>query len=149
MRNHLTCIQVVSSTYRSDNPVPYLLFELAGDEVDGDRELLLLVERLAEELGHQPHNPIIHQNFIEPASPHYYLRAVLRIRRIRMLFLGLLDPDPLVRRYGSGSGSGSFYHTAKIVRKTLIPTVWRLLYDFLTLKNDVNVLSKSSKQKNF
>jgi hypothetical protein len=27
------------------------------------------------------------------------------------------------QRYGSGSGSGSFYHHAKIVRKTLIPTV--------------------------
>jgi hypothetical protein len=77
--------------------IPYLLFELAGDEVDGDRELLLLVEWLAEKLGHQPHNPLIHQNFIEPASTHYYLGAVLRIRRIRMLFLRLLDPDPLVR----------------------------------------------------
>jgi hypothetical protein len=74
--------------------IPYLLFELAGDEVDGDREFLFLVERLAEKLGHQPHNPLIHQNFIEPASTHYYLRAVLRIRRIRMLLLGLLDPDP-------------------------------------------------------
>jgi hypothetical protein len=31
--------------------------------------------------------------------------------------LGLLDPEPLVR----GSGSGSFCHQAKIVRKTLIP----------------------------
>jgi hypothetical protein len=27
------------------------------------------------------------------------------------------------KRYGSGSGSGSFYHQAKIVRKTLIHTV--------------------------
>ncbi len=42
------------------------------------------------------------------------------------------DPDPHVfgppgsgsisQRYGSGSGSESFYHHAKIVRKTLIPT---------------------------
>jgi len=37
--------------------------------------------------------------------------SVLRIR-IRM-FLGLLDPDPLVRGYGSESGSESFYHQAK------------------------------------
>jgi hypothetical protein len=45
----------------------------------------------------------------------------IRIRRIHM-FLGLLNPDLLVRdRYESGSGS--FYHQAKIVRKTLIPTV--------------------------
>jgi hypothetical protein len=34
------------------------------------------------------------------------------------MILGLLDPDPLVRH-----GSGSFYNQAKIVRKTLIPTV--------------------------
>jgi hypothetical protein len=58
--------------------------------------------------------------------------------RIRM-FLGLLDPYLLVKRYGSGS----FHHQAKIVRKTLIPTVLRLHYDFLYLKNYVNVPSKS------
>ena len=32
--------------------------------------------------------------------------------------LGFLDPDPLVRYR-----SGSFHHPAKIVRKTMIPTV--------------------------
>ncbi len=71
-------------------------------------------------------------------------------------------PDPHVcgpagsgsisQRYGSGSGSGSFYNKAKIVRKTLIPTVSWLLLDFLSLKNYVNVTSKSTvpnKQKNF
>jgi hypothetical protein len=64
------------------------------------------------------------------------------------MFLGLLDPD---QTYGSGFGSCSgsesvsFYHHAKIVRKTLIPT----LFDFLSLKNDVNVASKSNKQKIF
>ncbi len=42
----------------------------------------------------------------------------IRIRRIRM-FLGPLDPDPLVR----GTDPGAFYHQAKIVRKTLVPTV--------------------------
>ncbi len=57
------------------------------------------------------------------------------------------------QRNGSGSisqryGSGSFYHQAKIVRKTLISTVFWLLFDFLSLKNDVNVPSKSHKQKN-
>jgi hypothetical protein len=43
------------------------------------------------------------------------------------MFLGLPDPDPdpLVQ---DTYGSGSFYHQAKIVRKTLIPTV--LLCDF-------------------
>ncbi len=65
------------------------------------------------------------------------------------------DPNPDQHVFGpSGSicqrhGSGSFYHQAKIVRKTSIPTVLRLLFDFLSLKNDVNVPSKSNKQKNF
>ncbi len=45
--------------------------------------------------------------------------------------------------YGSGNGSRSFYHQAKIVRKTLIPTVLRLLYNFLSSKNYVNVPRKS------
>ncbi len=46
-------------------------------------------------------------------------------------------------------GSGSFYHQAKIVRKTLIPTVLLLLFDFLSLNNDVHVPSKNNKQKKF
>ena len=42
------------------------------------------------------------------------------------------------------------YHQAKIVRKTytLIPTVLCLLYEFLSLKNNVYVPSKNNKQKN-
>ncbi len=44
--------------------------------------------------------------------------------------------------------SGAFYHQARIVRKPWIPTVLRLLYYFIFLKNDVNVASKSNKQKN-
>ncbi len=53
------------------------------------------------------------------------------------------------QRYGSGYGSrsGSFYHQAKIVRKTLIPTVLWLLLDIFN--NYVNVPSKSNKQKTF
>ncbi len=52
------------------------------------------------------------------------------------------DPsDPYVfgsPRSGAGSvsqryGSGFFYHQAKIIRKTLIPTVLWLLFDFLSL----------------
>jgi hypothetical protein len=34
-----------------------------------------------------------------------------------------------------------------MVRKTLIPTVLGLLYDFLSSKNDVNVAPKCSKEK--
>jgi hypothetical protein len=54
-----------------------------------------------------------------------YIEAVLRIG----MFLGPLDPDPLVRTTRYGSGSGSFYHRAKIVIKTLILIVLRLLHD--------------------
>ncbi len=57
--------------------------------------------------------------------------------------LGLPDPDPLVRgtvRYGSEI----FYPQAKIVRKTLISTVLWLRFDFVSLKNDVNVPSKGN-----
>jgi hypothetical protein len=53
-----------------------------------------------------------------------------------------MDPDPALDPDPSN-------HQAKIVRNTLIPTVLRLLLDFLSLKNDVNVHSKSNKQKNF
>jgi hypothetical protein len=63
------------------------------------------------------------------------------------MFLGLPDPDPLVR--GMGSGSGSFYHQAKIVKKNLDSYCFVTLLDFLSLKNDVNVPSKSNKQKTF
>jgi hypothetical protein len=55
-----------------------------------------------------------------------YFRAVLRI-------IPDPNPDPYVfgppgsgsisQRYGSESGPGSFYHHAKMVRKTLIPTI--------------------------
>ncbi len=44
---------------------------------------------------------------------------------------------------GPESGSESFYRRAKIVRKTLIPTVLWLLFDYLSSKNDVNVPSKA------
>jgi hypothetical protein len=36
-----------------------------------------------------------------------------------------------------------------VTKPWLLPTVMRLLYDFLSLKNDVNVPSKSDTQKNF
>jgi hypothetical protein len=45
------------------------------------------------------------------------------------------DPDPYVL---GPPGSGFFHHQAKIERKTLIPTVLWLLYDFWFLKNDVD-----------
>ncbi len=65
------------------------------------------------------------------------------------------DPDPsdpyVSGPPGSGSGSigqrfgsGSFYNQAKIVRKTYCFVIF---FYFLFLKNDVNVPSKSTKQK--
>ncbi len=61
------------------------------------------------------------------------ISAVMRIpvRRIRML-LGLLDPDPdpLVRGW-------IFPSSNKNSKNTWIPTVLWLLFDFLSLKNDV------------
>ncbi len=54
-------------------------------------------------------------------------------RHCRYDNISVADPDPHVfgpsglgstnQMYVSGSGSGSFYHHAKIVRKTLIPTI--------------------------
>jgi hypothetical protein len=65
------------------------------------------------------------------------------------MFLGLPDPDPDPpnQRYGSGSGSGSFYHHAKNGKKSLYSFYFVTFFDFLSLKNDVNVPSKSIKQK--
>ncbi len=67
-------------------------------------------------------------------------------------------PDPHVfgppgsgsisQRYGSGSGS--FYDQAKIVRKNIDSYCFVTSFGlFLSLKNDVNVPSKCNKQKNF
>ncbi len=55
-------------------------------------------------------------------------------------------PGFVSQRYGSCSGSRSFYQV-KIVRKPLIPTVLWLLKFFMTLKKDVIAPSKSSKKK--
>ncbi len=51
-------------------------------------------------------------------------------------------------RQGYGSESGSFCHQPKIVWKILIPIALWLLFDFISLNNDVNVPSKSNKRKN-
>jgi len=54
------------------------------------------------------------------------------------------DNGSISQRYGSGSGS--FYRRAKIV-KNLDSYYFVTLFVFLSLKNDVNVSSKSNKQK--
>ncbi len=55
--------------------------------------------------------------------------------------LGNLRPNSLLIRIRSS------YHQAIIARKPLISTILWLLYDFLSVNNDVNVPSKSNKQK--
>jgi hypothetical protein len=61
------------------------------------------------------------------------------------MFLGLTDPYPLVQ--GKDPDPDPSIIKQKIVRKTLILIVLCTLYDFLSLKNDVNVASKSNKEK--
>jgi hypothetical protein len=76
--------------------------------------------------------------------------AVLRIRiRIHPQDPHVFGPPgsgSISQRFGSGSGS--FSPKARIVRKTLIFTVLLLPFDFLSLKNDVTVSSKSNMRKN-
>jgi hypothetical protein len=84
------------------------------------------------------------QNVLDTKRPVF---AVLRIRiREAQKHVDPVDPDPehckkmdvfgppgsgsTSQRYGSGSGSGTFYYNAKIVRKTLIPTIVRLFLNF-------------------
>ncbi len=59
--------------------------------------------------------------------------------RIRIRNTGFWASRIRIRTISEKYGSGSLYHQTKIVRKTLITTVFRLLYDFLSLKNDINV----------
>ncbi len=63
------------------------------------------------------------------------------------MFLGLPDPDPLVRGMDPDPDPALDLAHAKIERKTLIPNILLLFLTFLSLKNDVNVASKSNKQK--
>jgi hypothetical protein len=56
-----------------------------------------------------------------------------------MVTTSVRDPDPDPEDPHVFGPPGSFYQQAKIVSKTLIPTVLLLLFDFLSLKNDVNV----------
>ncbi len=69
------------------------------------------------------------------------------------MFLSLLDsdPDPLVRGMEPDLAPDldPSIIKQKIVRKTLISTVLRLLFDFLPLKNYVKVPSKSNMQNNY
>ncbi len=75
------------------------------------------------------------------------IRIRIRIHRIHM-FLGLPDPDPdpLVRAMDPDPDPST---TMKNSRKNLVSYYFVTPFDFLSLKNDVNVPSKSNKQKKF
>jgi hypothetical protein len=69
--------------------------------------------------------------------------TLAKIRLLSRRPCSVAYPDPYLCFGPPGSesvstryGSRSYYHQAKIVRKTLIPIVLRLLFDFLSLKND-------------
>jgi hypothetical protein len=75
------------------------------------------------------------------------MEAVLRIqiRGIHM-FLDFLDPDPVVRCVEPEPGPDTDPSVTKkntVVRRTLILTALILLFVYLSLKNYVNVPSKS------
>ncbi len=75
------------------------------------------------------------------------IRIWIRIHRIHM-FLGLLDPDPSARGMDPVPDLDPSITKQKKVRKTLIPTALRLLFDFLPLK--IMYLKKvPNRQKNF
>jgi hypothetical protein len=105
---------------------------------------------------------IIHTNINQSVTStisHFLIDSIkdegwstVRLSNTALIFsntveLSVADPDryvfgppgswPLVRGMDPD-------HQAKIVRKPLIPTVLWLLYDFLSLKNDVNIASKST-----
>ncbi len=75
------------------------------------------------------------KKFIVEIFKCWWWKAVLRVRSRSGSVCS--EAGSISTRYGSGSGSWSFYNQAKIVRKPLIPSVLWLHYDFLSLKNDV------------
>jgi hypothetical protein len=79
----------------------------------------------------------------------YHLNVYLAVWRILIrirMFFGLPDPYPLVRGTDPALAP-DLLSSSKIVRKTFILPVLGLLYDFLSLKNDVNAASKTTNKK--
>ncbi len=61
------------------------------------------------------------------------------------MFLGLQDPDPLVRDMDPDPDPSIMQNS----KKNLDSYYFVTLFDFLSLKNDVNVPSQSNKKKKF
>jgi hypothetical protein len=93
--------------------------------------------------------------FNTPRSPYVIIKPFLRYKKFHFLqthCLCYIKPVLRIRIHVFGPpgsisqrhGSGSFYHRAKIVRNTLIPTVlWIFIFE-----KWCNVPSKSNEQKN-
>ncbi len=87
-------------------------------------------------------------------SPSHLASTYKKNWRVAFVKWSVADPDvfgppgsgSIRTRYGSGSGS--FHHQTKIVRKTLISTVWWLFYDFLSLKKLCKCSFKKLSAKN-
>jgi hypothetical protein len=65
-----------------------------------------------------------------------------------MLATSVADPDPNPDPPDPVGPPGSFHHHATTVTKTLNSYYFVTIFDFLSLKNDLNVPSISNKQKN-
>jgi hypothetical protein len=63
------------------------------------------------------------------------------------MFLDLPDPDPLVQGTGPDPDPDPSIIKQKKSKKNLDSNCFVTLYDFLPLKNDVNVASKSKRPK--
>ncbi len=80
-------------------------------------------------------------------EPVLRIRIRFRIHRIHV-FLGLPDPDPLVRGVDPDPDPALDPDPdCKNSKKNLDSYYLVTRFDFLSLKNDVNVASKSNKQK--
>jgi hypothetical protein len=97
--------------------------------------LLLLALKIIRSIAGNSHELVMKN------TPSCASTKCLQIRIKEILKTSVADPEPqdpyVFEPPGSGSssteyGSGSFYNQAKIVRKTLIPTILWFLYNFLS-----------------
>ncbi len=89
------------------------MFVSDAERRGGERELLAATVRKMPRVLHRRSQP---------------WTSGISVQGLRDVKSNVADPDPDLHVFGphgsgSGSASGSFYHHAKIVRKTLIPTI--------------------------
>jgi hypothetical protein len=99
--------------------------------LEGDELGVQLLGRVALQAGQRDvHTALRHPRAEAIRSSVLRIRIPTRISRIHVFGPLGSESGSISQRYGSGS----LYHQRKIVRKTLIPTVLWLLFDFLSLK---------------